>query len=213
MMWYATKYDDDSLGLKHLPTLPEHLSSPPVLSGARVTRSLALYVCFVDSCLSLCTFSISHCVVCSSSIYGLWLLLKSVLWVQTFPLNEMMWYATKYDDDSLGLKHHTEPNNGHDVKFIVENTQWTLCQHYFTLWSVLLYLFKITFRITLLILARVTRSLALYVCFVDSCLSLCTFSIGHCVVCSSSIYGFWLLLLVSRRVFGCARNRKSKAYF
>jgi hypothetical protein len=64
----------------------------------------------------------------------------------------MMWYATKYDDDSLGLKHHTEPNNGHDVKFIVENTQWTLCQHYFTLWSVLLYLFKITFRITLLIL-------------------------------------------------------------
>jgi len=30
------------------------------------------------------------------------------------------------------------------------------------------------------------------VCFVDRCLSLCTFSFGHCVVCSSSIYGFWL---------------------
>ena len=36
------------------------------------------------------------------------------------------------------------------------------------------------------------RSSALYVCFVDCCLSFCTFSCGHCVVCSSSIYGFWL---------------------
>jgi hypothetical protein len=31
-----------------LPTLPEHLSSPPVFSRVRVTRSLVLYVCFVD---------------------------------------------------------------------------------------------------------------------------------------------------------------------
>ena len=28
------------------------------------------------------------------------------------------------------------------------------------------------------------------VCFADLCLSFCTFSFGHCVVCSSSIYGF-----------------------
>ena len=33
-------------------------------------------------------------------------------------------------------------------------------------------------------------SLVLYVCFVGRCLSFCTFSFGHCVVCSSSIYGF-----------------------
>jgi hypothetical protein len=39
-----------------------------------------------------------------------------------------------------------------------------------------------------------TRSLVLYVCFVDHCLSFCPFYFGHCVVCSSSIYGFWLLL-------------------
>jgi hypothetical protein len=38
---------------------------------------------------------------------------------------------------------------------------------------------------------RVTRSLVLGVCFVDRCLSFCTFSFGHCVVCSS-IYGFCL---------------------
>ena len=40
----------------------------------------------------------------------------------------------------------------------------------------------------------VTRSLVLCVCFVDRCLSIFTFSFGHCVVCSSSICGFWLPL-------------------
>ena len=39
---------------------------------------------------------------------------------------------------------------------------------------------------------RVTRFLVLCVCFVDRCLSLRPFSFGHCVVCPSSIYGFWL---------------------
>jgi hypothetical protein len=29
--------------------------------------------CFVDRCLSFCLFSFGHCVVCPSSIYGLWL--------------------------------------------------------------------------------------------------------------------------------------------
>jgi len=56
-----------------LLTLPEHPSSPLVFSGVNVTRSLVLYVCFVDPCLSFCTFSFGHCVVCSSSIYGIWL--------------------------------------------------------------------------------------------------------------------------------------------
>jgi hypothetical protein len=54
---------------QELLTLPEHLSSSPVFSGVRVTRSLVLCVCFVDRCLSFCTFSFGHCVVCSS-IYG-----------------------------------------------------------------------------------------------------------------------------------------------
>ena len=40
----------------------------PGVSGARVTRSLVLYVCFVDRCLSFCTFSFGHYVVYSSSI-------------------------------------------------------------------------------------------------------------------------------------------------
>jgi hypothetical protein len=58
-------------------TLLEHLSSPPVFSEVRFTRSLVLYACFVYSC----PFVLFHCVVCSSSIYGFWL----PLWyLQTF---------------------------------------------------------------------------------------------------------------------------------
>ena len=34
--------------MQELLTLPEHLSAPPVLSAVRVTRSLVLYICFVD---------------------------------------------------------------------------------------------------------------------------------------------------------------------
>ena len=45
----------------------------PVFNGVRVARSLVLYVCVVDCCLSFCTFSCDHCGVCSSSIYGFWL--------------------------------------------------------------------------------------------------------------------------------------------
>jgi hypothetical protein len=53
----------------------------PVFSAVGVTRSLVLCVCFVDRCLSFCSFSFGHCVVCSSSIYGFWL----PLWyLQTF---------------------------------------------------------------------------------------------------------------------------------
>ena len=68
-----------SLVQHELLTLPEHLSSPPVFSGVRVTRSL--YVCFVCRCLSFCNFSFNHCVVCSSSIYRFWLPLR---YLQTF---------------------------------------------------------------------------------------------------------------------------------
>jgi len=55
-----------------------------IFSGVRVTRSLVLYVCIVDRCLSFCTFSFGHCVVYSSSIYGFGL----PLWyLQTLPKN------------------------------------------------------------------------------------------------------------------------------
>jgi hypothetical protein len=34
--------------------------SPPVFSGVPVTRSLVLYISFVDRCFSFCTFSFGH---------------------------------------------------------------------------------------------------------------------------------------------------------
>ena len=69
-----------------LLTFPERLSSPPVFSGVRVTRSLVLCVCFVDRCLSFCTFSFGHCIVYSSSIYGFWLPLWYLQTLLTGPL-------------------------------------------------------------------------------------------------------------------------------
>ena len=60
-----------SLVDQELLTPPEHLSSLPVLSGVSVTQSLVFCVCLVDNCWSFCPFSFGHCVVCSSSIYGL----------------------------------------------------------------------------------------------------------------------------------------------
>ena len=57
---------------QELLILPEHLSSLPVYSRVRVTRSLVLCVCFVDHCLSFCPFSFCLCVFCPS-ICKFWL--------------------------------------------------------------------------------------------------------------------------------------------
>ena len=61
----------------------------PSLCGVRFTRSLVLYVCFVDRCLSFCTFSFGNCVVFSSSIYGFWL---SLWYLQTFLFKTIFGY-------------------------------------------------------------------------------------------------------------------------
>jgi hypothetical protein len=58
---------------QELLTLPGHLSSSPIFGGVRVTRSFVLCVCFVDSCLSFCSFSFGHYVVSPTSIYWSWL--------------------------------------------------------------------------------------------------------------------------------------------
>ena len=41
---------------RELHSIPEHLSSSPVISEIRVARSLVFCVCFVDCCLSFCIF-------------------------------------------------------------------------------------------------------------------------------------------------------------
>ena len=54
--WCVTKLTHRvSLVKQERFTLPENLSSHPDLSGVRNTRSLVLYVCLVDHCLSFLT--------------------------------------------------------------------------------------------------------------------------------------------------------------
>ena len=57
-------------------------------------------------------------------------------------------------------------------------------------------------KVSLLFATTLYIVLRLCVCFVDRCLSFCPFSFGYCVVCSSSIYGFWLTLWYLQTLFG-----------
>jgi hypothetical protein len=77
-----------SLVEQELLNPPEQLSSPPFLVEF-VFQSLVLCVCFVDRCLSFCTFSFRHCVVCSSSLYRLWIPLLT-------PLTDKLYYIMLY---------------------------------------------------------------------------------------------------------------------
>ena len=65
-----------------------HLAASPGFSRFRVTQFLALCVCFVDRCLSFCTFSFGHCVVRSSLIYRFWLPLWYLL---AIVLSVLLW--------------------------------------------------------------------------------------------------------------------------
>ena len=47
--------------------------SPRFFVGVCINWSLVLFVYFEDCCLSFYPFSVGHCVVCPSSIYGFWL--------------------------------------------------------------------------------------------------------------------------------------------
>ena len=82
------------------------------------------------------------------------------------------------------------------IQFYVNNNV-----HVSTLWIFRVYIgstaFLLQVRLFLLFSSppvfsgvRVTRYLVLWECFVGRCMTFCPFSFGHCVVCSSSIYGF-----------------------
>ena len=63
---------------QELLTLPEHMSSPPVFSGVRFTRSLVLCVCFVDRCLSFGTFFFWP--LCCLFFFDIWILLTPLIY-------------------------------------------------------------------------------------------------------------------------------------
>ena len=58
---------------QELLTLPQHLSSLPVFSRIRVTRSFVLYVFFVDRCLSFCICF--FWTLCYLFFFDLWILI------------------------------------------------------------------------------------------------------------------------------------------
>jgi hypothetical protein len=69
------------------------------VDGNCVTRSLVLCICFVDRCLSFCTCSFGHCIVCSFSIYRFWLPPFGILYIQI--LITSLWNLRYTDADYL----------------------------------------------------------------------------------------------------------------
>ena len=60
---------------------PEHLSSPPFFCGVRVTRSLVVCVCFVDRCLSVCSFIFWP--LCCQCFFDLRILITSLWYLRS----------------------------------------------------------------------------------------------------------------------------------
>ena len=71
---------------QELLTLPEQLSSSPVLSGFVLLdlRSLVLCVCFVDTCLSFCLFSAGHLLL---FFFYIWILITPLVYSNCFLVN------------------------------------------------------------------------------------------------------------------------------
>ena len=77
-------------------TLPKDLSSPPIFSRVRVTRSLVLCVCFVDRCLSF---------------FFWWICCMSFdLWILITPL--ISWNSSQVAADSIFLMNFSLTKHG-----------------------------------------------------------------------------------------------------
>ena len=81
-----------------LLTHPEHPSSLPFANRTRVVRSFAFCIVFCRSLFVLLSFFFCHCVVCSSLIYGFWLLLWYLL---VIVLSVLLWFTAS--DYSFGI--------------------------------------------------------------------------------------------------------------
>ena len=167
--------------------------------------SFCLFICFLLLfCLS------SYCVLCTQCCQSLWIvpsvfsnvyfLILSHRWRQMV-LVIRLWFKTAHCFITISYDGLVDP--------LVESTSWSFPH----LWLITGFVTDATSGAgtayhsvapeftpppppppTILSGVRVTRSLVLCVCFVDRCLLFCTFSFDHCVVCPSSIYGFWLPL-------------------
>jgi predicted membrane protein len=68
---YKIKLSKSLKEVKSTPLTHKYMTTHlAVFIGVHVTRTLVICVYFADRCLSFCTFSFGHCVVCSSTKYG-----------------------------------------------------------------------------------------------------------------------------------------------
>jgi hypothetical protein len=160
---------------QELLSFPEHLSSLSVLSGVSVSRCFAWCVCFVDRCLSF--FYWSLCCLC---LFDLRILIT--LWYLQTLLSIIMKKKDKTDksasylllrleiEERLSTKLYDKRD---DLNFPIVNFPF-ICSnisaaYFITVNQVMVATLKV------MISTHVTRLLVLCVCFVDCCLSFCSF--------------------------------------
>ena len=83
-----------------LPTLPEHLSLPPVYYGFLLHNLLVFCVVFLDHYLSFCRFSVGHCTCIVCHFFDLRLLIVPlILSDKTLITNKLQ--VKRYDKDNI----------------------------------------------------------------------------------------------------------------
>jgi hypothetical protein len=156
---------------------------------------------FCGSLFVFCTFSFSHCFVCSSIIYGLWLPLWYIL---TIVLSVLLWYTDS--DYPFGIFWPLLCLFFYNIRTLI--TPLVYFGHCIVC-SSMIYAFWLhpwyLLAIVLSVLLWYTDSdypfgifWPLFCLFFYDIRILITplVSFGHCVVCSSMIYGFWLPLCI-----------------
>ena len=88
---------------QELLTFLEHPSSPQVVGGVRVTRSLALCVCFVDRCLSFCT--LFFWLLCCLFFFNLRILIIPLVSSNSIYMCAIRWVSYK-KNSLLTLREH-----------------------------------------------------------------------------------------------------------
>ena len=157
-----------------------------VFSGVRVTRSLVLYVCFVDRCLSLVGFVlldlqfymyVLQIVVCLQwgSCYQIFsficMFCRSLFVFSGVRVTRSLVLYVCFVDRCLSLVGFVLL----DLQFYMYVLQIVVCLQWGTCYQIFSFICMFCRSLFVFSGVRVTRSLVLYVCFVDRCLSLVGF--------------------------------------
>jgi hypothetical protein len=168
-----------------------------------------LKLLYTYHCLSFCPFSIGHCIVCPSSVYGYFWLPFGIFWplycLSFFGLRLLLitlWYLfTIVLSVLLRFTASDYPLVSSDYGFWLPfGICWTVyCLSFglrllITLWYLLAIVLSVILRFTLLITLWYLLAIALSVFLRFTATSdYRLVSFGHCIVCHSSVYSyFWL---------------------